>query len=60
MTCSHLAKQKMGALIVIEQETKLGEIIKSGTIIDADPSKELIGNLFYNNMMRIVREVCST
>ena len=48
-SCAYLAKQKMGALIVIEQETKLGEIIKSGTIIDADPSKELIGNLFFVN-----------
>ncbi len=48
-SCAYLAKQKMGALIVIERETKLGEIIKSGTIIDADPSKELIGNLFFVN-----------
>lgn len=48
-SCAYLAKQKMGALIVIEQDTKLGEIIKSGTIIDADPSKELIGNLFFVN-----------
>ena len=48
-SCAFLAKQKMGALIVIERETKLGEIIKSGTIIDADPSMELIGNLFFVN-----------
>ncbi len=48
-SCAYLAKQKMGALIVIEEKTKLGEIIKSGTIIDADPSKELIGNIFFVN-----------
>lgn len=48
-SCAYLAKQKMGALIVIEQKTKLGEIIKSGTIIDADPSRELIGNIFFVN-----------
>jgi len=48
-SCAYLSKQKMGALIVIERETKLGEIIKSGTIIDADPSMELIGNIFFVN-----------
>ncbi|MBR5558709.1 MAG: diadenylate cyclase CdaA [Oscillospiraceae bacterium] len=48
-SCAYLAKQRMGALIVIERETKLGEIIKSGTIIDADPSKELLGNIFFVN-----------
>ncbi len=43
-----LQRQKMGALIVFERNTKLGEIIDSGTIIDADPSAELIGNVFFN------------
>ncbi len=46
---SSLSRQKIGALIVIEKETKLGEIIKTGTIIDADPSVELIGNVFFPN-----------
>ncbi len=46
---SSLSRQKIGALIVIEKETKLGEIIKTGTIIDADPSVELIGNMFFPN-----------
>ena len=48
-SCAFLVKQKMGALIVVERETKLGEIIKSGTIIDADPSAELISNIFFTN-----------
>lgn len=43
-----LQKQKMGALIVFERHTKLGEIINSGTVIDADPTPELIGNIFFN------------
>lgn len=43
-----LQRQKMGALMVFERATKLGEIINSGTIIDADPTPELIGNLFFN------------
>ena len=44
-----LSRQKIGALVVIEQSTKLGEIIKTGTVIDADPSGELIGNVFFPN-----------
>lgn len=46
---SFLSRQKIGALIVIEKETKLGEIIKTGTIVNADPSVELIGNVFFPN-----------
>ena len=44
-----LSRQKIGALVVIEQKTKLGDIIKTGTIIDSDPSAELIGNVFFPN-----------
>lgn len=43
-----LQRQHMGALIVFERHTKLGEIAASGTMIDADPSAELIGNVFFN------------
>ena len=44
-----LAKKKIGALIVIERQTRLGDIIKTGTIIDAQVSTELIGNVFFPN-----------
>lgn len=44
----NLSATKTGALIVIECETKLGDVIKSGTVIDADISSMLIGNIFYN------------
>lgn len=43
-----LQKQKMGALIVFERQTKLGDIADTGTVINADPSAQLIGNVFYN------------
>ena len=46
---SYLSRTKTGALMVIERTTKLGEIIKTGTVIDATPSVELIGNLFFVN-----------
>ena len=47
--CETLSKTKTGALIVFERQTKLGEIIKTGTVVDATPSNELIGNLFFVN-----------
>lgn len=46
---SELSKHDVGALIVFERETKLGEIIATGTIVNADPSKEIIGNIFFHN-----------
>ncbi|WP_312643680.1 diadenylate cyclase CdaA [Hydrogenoanaerobacterium sp.] len=46
---SSLSRTQTGALIVIEQQTKLGDIIKTGTVIDSDPSMELIGNVFFPN-----------
>lgn len=45
--CEDLSSTTTGALIVIERETKLGEQIDTGTIINASPSKELFGNIFY-------------
>ncbi len=44
-----LSRQKVGALMVLERKTRLGEIIKTGTIIDSTPSAELIGNIFFHN-----------
>jgi len=38
---------KVGALIVIERETALTDIVETGTIIDAAISDELLGNIFY-------------
>lgn len=42
-----LSETKTGALIVIEQKTKLGEQIDTGVLINADISEEIIGNIFY-------------
>ena len=42
-----MSRTKTGALIVIEGTTKLGDITKSGTMIDATVSPELIMNIFY-------------
>ena len=42
-----MSRSKTGALVVIEGSTRLGDIIKSGTVIDAAISTELILNVFY-------------
>ena len=36
-----------GALIVIENQVNLGDVAESGTILDAEVSTELLGNVFY-------------
>lgn len=43
-----LQKQKTGALIVFELKTKLGDIIDTGTIVQAIPSVSIICNIFFN------------
>ena len=45
---SDMSRDKVGALIVIERSTKLGEYIKSGVPIDATVSSHLIRNIFFN------------
>ncbi len=43
-----MSKVKTGALIVIERSTKLGDIIKTGTVINANIECSLIKNVFFN------------
>lgn len=43
-----LQRQKMGALVVFERDTRLGEVMLTGTELNAEPSAELVGNLFFN------------
>lgn len=43
-----LQQLKMGALIVFERKTKLGEIIETGTQINCEPSGQIVGNIFFN------------
>jgi diadenylate cyclase len=46
-SCESLSRKAIGALIVIEKDTKLGEQIATGTILNAMPSEELFGNIFH-------------
>lgn len=42
------SRSKTGALLVFERETKLSDIASTGTIIDAETSVALFGNIFFN------------
>ena len=43
-----LQKQKMGALVVFEQEDMLNDIAATGTQVDAMPNAGVISNIFFN------------
>ncbi|MBC8143698.1 MAG: TIGR00159 family protein, partial [Armatimonadetes bacterium] len=43
-----LSGVKTGALIVMERETGLDDILATGTAMDCDVSQELLGTIFYN------------
>ncbi len=45
--CVDMSDNLVGALIVFENETMLGDIIETGTALNAKPSKELIENIFF-------------
>ena len=45
---NNFQRSKTGALIVFERQTRLGDIIDTGTVLDAEPSVSIIGNIFFN------------
>ena len=47
LACESMSWSRTGALMVFERMERLGEITKTGTRIDAEPSAELIKNIFY-------------
>lgn len=47
-TAEIFSRQKTGALIVFENETKLSDIASTGVEINADTSIALLGNIFFN------------
>jgi diadenylate cyclase len=44
--CATLSQQYIGALIIIERTTKIGDIVNTGTQMDATLSSELLVNIF--------------
>ncbi len=51
MACETMSQEKTGALIIIERQTKLGDLIESGTavVLDAELSSTALRQIFYKN-----------
>lgn len=49
LACDYMSKNYVGALIIMERDMSLNDIIKSGETIDANISTELIKNIFFKN-----------
>ena len=45
----YMTDKKIGALIIFERNVKLGDIIKTGTSLNADISSQLLVNIFMSN-----------
>ncbi|MBR0280539.1 MAG: diadenylate cyclase CdaA [Oscillibacter sp.] len=47
LACSEMSQSRTGALIVFEREINLDEFVRSGTVLDASVSGELLKNIFF-------------
>jgi diadenylate cyclase len=47
--CDYLSKQYTGAIIVIERDTKLGDIINKGVLMKSEISEQLLISIFNTN-----------
>lgn len=47
IACQDMSRSKTGALLVFERDINLDSYINTGSIINADPSTELVKNIFY-------------
>lgn len=45
--CKALSADRVGALMIFERTTKLDDIVKTGTLLDAGITSELLKNIFY-------------
>lgn len=45
----YMSEHRIGALMLLERNTKLGDIMKSGTALDAQISPQLLINIFMSN-----------
>ena len=45
-SCINMSKSHIGALIVMERDTKIGDIVGTGITVNADVSAELLVNIF--------------
>ena len=48
VAAEEFSKTKTGALIVFERNTRLGDVIRTGTTVDAQTTSFLLGNIFFD------------
>lgn len=49
MACLNMSKRKVGALIVLERNMPLDDVVATGELIDSSISQQLIENIFFKN-----------
>ena len=49
LACLSMSKRKVGALIVLERQAPLDDIVSTGDVIDANINQRLIENIFFKN-----------
>ena len=49
MACMNMARQKVGALIVMERDMSLDDVAATGDMVDARINQRLIENIFFKN-----------
>jgi len=49
LACRDMSADKTGALIIFEKSDSMNDIIKTGTIVNADTNAELLKNIFFHN-----------
>ena len=47
LACTEMSQTRTGALIVFEREMQLDDMVRSGTVLDAAVSAELLKNIFF-------------
>ena len=47
LACAEMSQSRTGALIVFEREILLDDMVRSGTVLDAAVSSELLKNIFF-------------
>lgn len=47
LACTEMSRSRTGALIVFEQKMQLDDMVRSGTVLDATVSSELLKNIFF-------------
>ena len=47
LACTEMSKSRTGVLIVFERENNLDDIARTGTVVDAQVSNELLKNIFF-------------